>query len=50
MMAKKNHALRIRVSKEQYDAIKKKAEDSLMTISTFIRYIALNINIERNLE
>lgn len=42
---KKNHSIVIRLSKEQLDKIKAKAEKVGMSISDFIRFLALKTNI-----
>lgn len=44
-MNKKNHEIRIKVTKEQHDTIKKKAEKSFMTINGFMLYLGLNGNV-----
>jgi len=42
----KNHELRARVSKEEFDKIKKKCDKAGIPLSTFLRYIAINSTIE----
>lgn len=43
---KKNHSIVIRLSKEQLEKIKVKAERVGMSISDFIRFLALKTNIK----
>jgi hypothetical protein len=41
-MAGRNYEIRIKVSKEEYETIKKKCLDACMPMSSFLRYLALN--------
>lgn len=43
---KKNHSIIIRLSLEQLETIKKKAERVGMSVSDFIRFLALKTNIK----
>lgn len=43
---KKNHSIVIRLTKEQLDKVKSKAERVGMSISDFIRFLALKTNIK----
>ena len=41
-MARRNHEIRVGVSKEEAEKIKKKAESIGMSQSNFLRYLGLN--------
>jgi len=43
---KKNHELRARVSKAEYEKVLKKAQQAGMALAVFIRYICLHTNVE----
>jgi len=49
-MDKKTHDIRFKVSKEEYDKIKKKCDQSGLTISAFMRYLALKSTIKVTIE
>ena len=46
----RNHEIRIKVSKEELEVIKKKANKVSMTISSLLRYMGLNSNLVVSLE
>lgn len=43
---KKNHEIRVKLSEEEYDKIKKKAESAGLKLSAFLRYLGLNTVIK----
>ena len=49
-MDKKTRDIRFKVSKEEYDKIKKKCDQSGLTISAFMRYLALKSTIKVTIE
>ena len=50
MMTKKTHDIRFKVSKEEFDKIKMKCKQSGLTISAFMRYLALRSTIKVTIE
>jgi predicted DNA binding CopG/RHH family protein len=46
---RRNHEIRIRVSKEEIESIRRKAEHSCMSVSAFIRFLAIKSDIRTTL-
>lgn len=49
-MAGKNHIIKFKVDKEEYEKIKKKVKESGLSISSFMRYLALKSSIKTTIE
>ena len=45
-MSKQNHEVKVKLTKEQHDKIKRNAEKSGLTIQKYILYVGLNTSIE----
>lgn len=45
----RNHEIRIKLSKEEYEAVKKKSQKTGMPISSLVRFLLLNSNISVSL-
>jgi len=45
-MAGRNHEIRFKVSKEEYDKIKKKCDEADISISSFMRVISLKSTLK----